>query len=441
MDMNKSYVLQAFVESPWAILPGKLAQLEEIVKRHAAGEKLEAAEIESHIHGATRPLDRRIQNVAVLPLFGTIFPRGNLMTEMSGATSAEKFGKQFTELLNDPAIDAIILDVNSPGGQVGGIPEVANKIFEARGKKPIVAVANHLTASGAFWIATAADEFVVSPSSDVGSIGVFMLHADYSSALEQEGIKVSFIKAGKYKTAGNPYQPLSEENRAYLQTGVDEVYDEFVAAIARHRGVSEEDVRNGFGEGGIVSARQAVEEGMADRIGTLEEEINRLLTKNGPFARSSASASENPEAGQEPASDRATNVEARARLASVEQLSITGEVTMYARELMNKREKLIARATEIVDAADKENRDMTEDERKEYTETLDQVEALAGDIKRIQAERDRLRESAEEKFLNTKAEKPDESKGDLKLKKRADFDKMTPEDQAAFVKSGGKVQD
>lgn len=288
----KTYVLQAFTETPWAILPHKLAILEEIVSRHVAGEKLDAEEVQAQIHGARRPDDRRVSSVAVLPLFGTIFPRANLMTDVSGATSAERFGAQFAELVSDPEIGAIVIDVDSPGGQVNGVEELSRRIYEARGKKPIVAVANHTMASAAYWIGTAADEVVVTPSGEVGSIGVFSVHKDMSKALEQDGIKVSIISEGKYKTEGNPYEPLAEEARTAIQERVSESYDAFIRDVARNRGVKPAIVRNGFGEGRVVGARQAVELGMADRIGGLEETIQRLLI-TGAAAVQSASANQN----------------------------------------------------------------------------------------------------------------------------------------------------
>jgi signal peptide peptidase SppA len=288
--MRTSYVLQSFVETPWAILPYKLAVLEEIVVRHVSGEKLDADEIQSRIHGATRPPQRQVQSVAVLPLFGTIFPRANMMTDISGATSADRFGAQFSDLVNDPDISAIVLDVDSPGGQVNGIEELSTQIFEARGKKTIVAVANHTMASAAYWIGTAADEVVVTPSGEVGSVGVFAVHKDISAALEREGIKVSLISKGKYKVEGNPYEPLAEEARAAIGMRVSEAYDAFINSVARNRGAKAADVRNGFGEGRVVGARQAVELGMADRIGTLEETIGRLFNLNIPSAERSSDA-------------------------------------------------------------------------------------------------------------------------------------------------------
>ena len=293
----RSYVLQAFTEYPWAILPQKLAILEEIVYRHVSGEKLSAEEVQARIHGASRPQDRNVGTagspkfVAILPLFGTIFPRANMMTDVSGATSADKFGASFSALVDNPEIGAIVLDVNSPGGQVNGIADVSRRIFEARGKKPVVAVANHLMASAAYWIGSAADEVVVTPDAEVGSVGVFAVHQDVSKALENDGIKVTIIKEGKYKTEGNPYEPLSEEAHAVIQTRVHEAYEAFTTALALNRGVKADDVKNGFGEGRVVGAQQAIRLGMADRIGTLEETVARMFDEMNAFSPSSGGRS------------------------------------------------------------------------------------------------------------------------------------------------------
>lgn len=273
---RKSYVLDAFMRIPWAILPHKLAVLSEIVHRHVTGEDLDPEEVQMRIHDARRPGNTTAGSIAILPLFGTIFPRANLMTDVSGATSAEIFGKQFDELVKDPEISAIIMDVDSPGGDVYGIEELSRKVFDARKKKTIVAVANYTMASAAYWIGSSAEEVVVSPSGEVGSIGVWTAHDDISAAMEQEGVKRTLISAGKYKVEGNPWSPLSAEARAAIQESVDQYYDAFVKAVARNRGVKVEQVRSGFGEGRMVNAKQAKELGMADRVETMEETIQRL---------------------------------------------------------------------------------------------------------------------------------------------------------------------
>ena len=310
----RNYVLSAFMNTPWAIVPEKLVVLEEIVARHVAGEKLSAEEIEARIHGATRPADQTVGSVAVLPLFGTIFPRANLMTQMSGATSADMFGKQFDQLVNDPNVSAIVLDVNSPGGQVGGIPELADKIHAARGKKPIVAVANQLMASAAYWVGTSASELVVAPSAEVGSIGVFTSHADYSQQLANDGVNVTLISAGKFKTEGHPYGPLSAETIANIQARVDQTYQSFVDAVARNRGVSAATVRNDFGEGRTVRAQQAVALGMADRVATLEETIARLQgAGTSPAASVSAETTSNFPAAAVPSDQQRAELERMAQ--------------------------------------------------------------------------------------------------------------------------------
>lgn len=272
----RTYIPARLLTTPWAILPEKLAVIQDVFNRYMSGEKLDPEEVQMVVHGAKRPADRMVGKIAILPLFGTIFPRANLLTNVSGSTSAEIFGNQFDELINDPEVSGIILDVDSPGGQVSGIPELSKKIYQSRGKKPIVAIANHTMASAAYYIGSAADEVIVTPSGEVGSIGVYAAHDDMTEALKQGGIKRTLISAGKYKTEGNPWEPLSEEAKAHIQTGVEEIYDAFVKDVARNRGVKTSDVRNGFGEGREVGAQQAVEFGMADRIATLEETIQRV---------------------------------------------------------------------------------------------------------------------------------------------------------------------
>lgn len=277
-SISPNRILSFFYNTPWAILPTTLAVIKEIVARHAAGEKLSAEEIALRTSGK-RPTQQVIGDVAVLPLFGVIVPRANMMTEVSGATSAERFSVTFRQLVADSNVGAIVIDVDSPGGAVTGIDELSQVIYDARGAKPVIAVANHLAASAAYWIATAADELVVTPSGEVGSIGVFAAHDDVSKALEMAGVKTTLISAGKFKTEANPYEPLTEEARASVQGRVNDYYAMFTKAVARNRGVAVADVRDGFGEGRIVGAKQAVALGMADRVATMEQVLSEMIKK------------------------------------------------------------------------------------------------------------------------------------------------------------------
>jgi signal peptide peptidase SppA len=268
-----SYVLN----TPWAMMPEKLAVVMDLLHFYADGGKFSADEVRERIGAQTRQSSRVQGAVAVLPLHGMISHRMGLMSETSGGTSVESFTKQFRGALADPQVGAIVLDVDSPGGEVDGVDELSAEIFRARGQKPIVAVANSLAASAAYWIATAADEMVVTPSGEVGSVGVLAAHEDASKLYETMGVKTTLITAGKYKGEGNPYEPLGDEARAAIQDRVDGYYHMFLNAVARNRGVGSADVRDGFGEGRVVGAKAAKAGGMVDRIATLDETIDRLV--------------------------------------------------------------------------------------------------------------------------------------------------------------------
>ena len=297
MKLKYQRIIQAVVETPWAILPQKFLVIRDLLALRATGERLTDEEIAERL-AAGRPKNEewRMENgeigaarssnggaaggnsVAVLPLVGVIIPRADFFTEASGGVSVQRFTQRFRQALADPEVGSIVIDVDSPGGQVSGVEELSREIFDARGQKPITAVANSLAASAAYWIATAADELLVTPSGEAGSIGVLAMHEDISRWLDEQGLAISLISAGKYKTEGNPFEPLSEEARAAIQGRVDEYYDMFIAAVARNRGVKRSDVRGGFGEGRVVGAKEAVSLGMADRVATLDETVNRMLS-------------------------------------------------------------------------------------------------------------------------------------------------------------------
>jgi signal peptide peptidase SppA len=184
--------------------------------------------------------------------------------------------KAFRTAVNTPDVGTIVFDIDSPGGSTSGIAEVAEEIFKARGQKKMIAVSNTLMASAAYWIGSAADEIVVSPSSATGSIGVYTVHVDFSKQNEMLGVNPTYITAGKYKAETNEDQPLSSEAEAYLQSIVDDYYSLFAGAVAKHRSVNKSDVANGFGQGRVVTAKKAVELGMADRVATLSQVLEKL---------------------------------------------------------------------------------------------------------------------------------------------------------------------
>ena len=179
--------------------------------------------------------------------------------------------------MSNPQVNHIVIDVDSPGGSVTGVTELATKIRSARGIKPITAFASGTMASAAYWISSAADRIVATPSADVGSIGVLALHTDMSGALEQEGIKPTFVvsNGSPHKVEGNPFEALSEDARQQIQADVDEIYEVFIADIAKSRGVTKSTVRKDYGQGRVLSASRAKQAGIIDDIATMDYVLMR----------------------------------------------------------------------------------------------------------------------------------------------------------------------
>lgn len=261
---------------PWAIMPATLAEIASLI-RHTA--------IPTPGGGPIAALDDRNGSartagaVAVLTLRGVITPRASwLSVSFGGGYGLDMFRESFREALADDDITAILIEVDSPGGRCDLVAETAREIYAARGQKRIVAIANTLCASAAYWIASAADEIVVTPSGYVGSIGAYITHLQTSKFDEELGFEYTLISAGEYKTDGNEFEPLSDTARQNFQLIVDDCYAMFVADVAAGRGVSEQTVRAGYGQGHVLPPAAALAEGMVDRIETYEDVVSRLVS-------------------------------------------------------------------------------------------------------------------------------------------------------------------
>jgi signal peptide peptidase SppA len=257
-----------------------LAVIIDILNFRMAGGKLTDEEIEARI-GARRSTAHSASaggGVAVIPIWGVIAPKAQSFEHTSSSGAAvSTIRTQLRSAMADPDIGAAMLDIDSPGGQVDQVPELAAEIREMRAEKPIVAIANTDAASAAYWLGAQATEFSVTPSGQVGSVGVFSAHEDVSELQAKEGRKISLVSAGKYKTEGNPFEPLTDDARAEIQARVDYFYNEFVHDLARGRGVSVETVRKDYGEGRTMTAKKALQAGMVDRIETFDDALRRTM--------------------------------------------------------------------------------------------------------------------------------------------------------------------
>lgn len=216
-------------------------------------------------------------SVALIPIYGGLTQHESFWTEFFGGASMSKIGAQLQAAIADPGVASIVLDVSSPGGEVYGTAELAAAVRGAAAVKPVVAVANSLAASAAYWAISGATEIMVTPSGEIGSVGVYGVHEDWSQAFDQEGIKVTLISEGEGKTDGNPYGPLSDSAKADMEASVARYYGMFVADVAKGRktaGVTQGTIKSKWGAR-VYGAAEAVEIGMADRVGTVQDAIER----------------------------------------------------------------------------------------------------------------------------------------------------------------------
>lgn len=288
--MNRALIVTEFLSTPWAILPERLSAIAAVLARWSDGAAaspavMEAVRADAAAAEARRGEASRAGNgaIAVLPFYGVSVQRTSAVQEVSGGglMSLQRFTQAFRSAVADDSIGGVLIDIDSPGGSVYGVQELADEIYRARSQKPIVAIANSLAASAAYWIGSSAGEFYVTPGGEAGSIGVFAAHEDWSKALAEAGVNTTLISAGKYKVEGNPYGPLNDEARAYMQSRIDTYYGAFTRAVGRNRGVDVASVRSGMGEGRVFGASDAKAAGMVDDIATFDQVLARMAKSIG----------------------------------------------------------------------------------------------------------------------------------------------------------------
>ena len=295
--MRYARLIEEASRTPWAILPSSLTVLAHVLMRSALQLEPEsgvreqvAADVEARAQRRDQAAAMAGDGIAVLPIYG-IFSQHSGVQDVSGPgmVSADAMTGALSMLASDDSVSGIVLDIDSPGGAVYGVPELADHIKAVERVKPVYAVANATAASAAYWVGSQANKLFVTPSGQAGSIGVYAAHEDLSKALDAEGRKVSLISAGKYKTEGNPFEPLSADARAHVQAQVDDFYGQFTRDVARGRNVPVDQVRSSMGEGRLLNASAAKAAGMVDGVATLPQVIatmrRDLAMQRSPAAR------------------------------------------------------------------------------------------------------------------------------------------------------------
>ncbi|CAA6605800.1 Periplasmic serine protease [Rhodospirillaceae bacterium LM-1] len=240
------------------------------------GPRLNGAPLEELPPLPSRDIEITESGIAIIPVTGTLVARSSYLAAASGLMSYSDIGDAIESAATDPRVRGLLLDIDSPGGEVGGLFDLADRIIAIREQtgKPIWAVANEAALSAAYAIACAGDVLIVTQTGEIGSIGVVAVHVDESNADRQAGMAWSFIHAGEKKTDGNPHEPLSAQARADIQADVDQLYERFVSLVAFRRKLTPDAVR--ATEAAVYRGVLAVQAGLADRVGTLRQAVHDL---------------------------------------------------------------------------------------------------------------------------------------------------------------------
>ncbi|BCM19244.1 S49 family peptidase [Mesorhizobium sp. J8] len=248
--------------------------------------RFEGSSVVEDESGARRAVPYRVtrDGVGIITITGSLVNRGAWVGASSGLTSYEGIGFQLKSAAADPAVRSVILDMHSPGGEAVGAFETAALVRDLAAKKLAVAVVNGMAASAMYAIASGATEIVTTETGISGSIGVVLLHADFSRQLDREGITPTLIHAGAHKVDGNPFEPLSDAVREDLQAEVDAFYGAFLTTVAKGRGSRLTAAAARKTEARTFIGKAAVDAGVADRVGSFETvlaELSRASTPKG----------------------------------------------------------------------------------------------------------------------------------------------------------------
>lgn len=270
---------------PLLIHPDKAAVIETVFRSHADGAPVQ-------IDGAPRPEPEAVAyradrfadkpyvvtdgGVGVLPITGSLVHRGGFIDAMSGMQSYQSLEKKATAMAADPDVKAILMELDTPGGQAAGVFDLGKKMKEActAAGKPLWAAVNESAMSAGYALASAADRVTMATTGAVGSIGVIALHVDQSKKNAKDGYTYTAIHAGAKKTLGTPHAPLTDAAKSEMQARVDEMYDHFISHVAQMRGLDPAAVR--AQEAGVFSGQAAIDAGLVDQIMSFNETLAAL---------------------------------------------------------------------------------------------------------------------------------------------------------------------
>lgn len=282
--MNLPHLAQKLFNTPLAIHPQKAEVIVSSLTERLGITQIRSAMMEDDDGYFSRKARKDsgydvLEGIAVIPVYGTLVQKLGTLRPYSGMTGYDGIRRVFLTAVNDPEVKGICLDIDSPGGEVAGCFDLVDLIYAERGKKPIHAILSENAFSAAYAIASAADKIYVPRTGGVGSVGVIVIHCDWSQRIKDDGLKVSIITYGNRKAESNPYVALSDEAKAAIQHDVDEMGRLFVSTVSRNRGLSETVIRNT--QAACYLAAEGVQMGLADAVASPDVAFQELMKESG----------------------------------------------------------------------------------------------------------------------------------------------------------------
>ena len=222
-------------------------------------------------------------SVASVQIRGSLVAQSSFLSHMFGMTGYDEIQNAVAAAAQEPGIENILLDIDSPGGSVNGVAETGSVIRAIdENVMPVSAFTSGQMASAAYWLGSSAREIHATDMASIGSIGVIAVHQEMSEAMKKEGVKPTVFTAGKYKGVGNPYEPLSDSDKSYIQSRVDGAYGFFVNAVAENRGLTSDYVKENAATGEDFFAKDAIGVGLIDRLNSFQDVVKLLDSSHNP---------------------------------------------------------------------------------------------------------------------------------------------------------------
>ncbi|MGJ5648903.1 S49 family peptidase [Morganella morganii] len=282
--MNLPHLAQKLFNTPLAIHPQKAEVIVSSLTERLGITQIRSTMMEDDDEYFSRKARKDsgydvLEGIAIIPVYGTLVQKLGTLRPYSGMTGYDGIRRVFLTAVNDPEVKGICLDIDSHGGEVAGCFDLVDLIYAERGKKPIHAILSENAFSAAYAIASAADKIYVPRTGGVGSVGVIVIHCDWSQHIKDDGLKVSIITYGNRKAESNPYVALSDEAKAAIQHDVDEMGRLFVSTVSRNRGLSETVIRNT--QAACYLAAEGVQMGLADVVASPDVAFQELMKESG----------------------------------------------------------------------------------------------------------------------------------------------------------------